>query len=520
MTATRTEPQPPPANAPATTGIHVRPHVREYLADTLAPLALYRRFAGSAAGAFLFESVTGGEQVSRYSFLGVAPSRFLRVFADRVELSDAADGVIETWRGDPLQGLRRWVEGFAVGAAVAEDGAEAAVTLPRFAGGWVGTFGFDIVRLIERLPSRHHSRVAGAGDAVGERPCAVLARFDRLLAFDHARHRLLAISNEIEGEVDRATALAGLEELERLVTRDLPARGLPLPRRRLEPLALPEAGLPSGPYRAAVESAKAHIAAGDIFQVVLSRRWTVPTTASPLALYRAARLVNPSPYMVLLELPGIALIGSSPEMLVRVEGRKVETRPIAGTRHRGANAAEDDRLAAELLADEKECAEHVMLVDLGRNDVGRVSSAASVSVPQFMGVERYSHVMHMVSSVVGELAPHKTPLDALFSCFPAGTVSGAPKIRALEIIDQLEPEGRGAYAGAVGYVSFTGDLDTCITIRTLVVEDGRVTLQAGGGIVADSDPAAEERETENKAAALLQAARLAEELEERPGSAR
>jgi anthranilate synthase component 1 len=487
--------------------------VREFLADTLAPLALYRRFAAPSGGAFLFESVTGGEQVSRYSFLGVAPSRFLRVYADRVELSDAADSLLETWTGCGVEGLRRWVEGFSVEPPVA-DGSEsggAPIALPRFAGGWVGTFGFDTVRLIERLPSRHGVGRRGDGAV---RPHAVLARFDRLLAFDHARHRLLAISNEIEGEVDRAAALSGLAELERLVTQEVPARGLPLPSRRLAPLKLPEAGLPSRPYRAAVEAAQEHIAAGDIFQVVLSRRWTVPTTASPLALYRAARLVNPSPYMVLLELPGVALIGSSPEMLVRVEGRKVETRPIAGTRHRGADKGEDDRLAEELRADEKECAEHVMLVDLGRNDVGRVAAAASVSVPQFMGIERYSHVMHMVSSVVGELAPDKTPLDALFSCFPAGTVSGAPKIRALEIIDALEPEGRGFYAGAVGYVSFTGDIDTCITIRTLVVENGRVTLQAGGGIVADSDPAAEERETENKAAALLQAARLAEELEE------
>jgi anthranilate synthase component 1 len=268
-------------------------------------------------------------------------------------------------------------------------------------------------------------------------------------------------------------------------------------------------------FRKAVLAAKEHIAAGDIFQVVLARRWTVPRRVDPLALYRAVRMVNPSPYMVLFESPDVSLVGASPEMLVRKQGRHLETRPIAGTRPRGMDAEGDKRLAEDLLADAKERAEHVMLVDLGRNDLGRVATAGSVRVASFMEIERYSHVMHMVSSVEAELEAGKDGLDALLACFPAGTVSGAPKIRAMEIIDELEPEARGPYAGAVGYLSYSGDLDACIAIRTLVVEKERTSVTAGAGIVADSDPAAEEKETENKAAALLAAVALAEALEGR-----
>jgi anthranilate synthase component 1 len=483
----------------------VRPFVREYLADTVTPLSLYRSLAGPGLGSFLFESVTGGEQVSRFSFLGAAPSQQVRVFADRLEVVGANGAPAVRLQGRPLERLRSIVEGYRVDDVAGQ-------TLPPFAGGWVGFFGYDVVRLIERLPA---PRPVGAdGD---ERPLAILARFDRVLAFDHARHRVLAVSNALEGEIDEREALAALDELGRVVTRDVAGRALELPRQALTPLELPAASLPSAEFRSAVEVAKEHIRAGDIFQVVLARRWTVPTSADSLALYRAVRLVNPSPYMVLLEFPEVSLVGSSPEMLVRVAQRQLETRPIAGTRRRGNGLEEDARLAEDLLADEKERAEHVMLVDLGRNDVGRVSRPGSVRVRQFMEVERYSHVMHLVSSVVGELDPERSPFDALLSCFPAGTVSGAPKIRALQIIDGLEPEGRGEYAGAVGYLSFTGDVDTCITIRTLVVRGGTVSLTAGAGIVADSDPASEERETESKAAALLAAARLAEELVEPRG---
>jgi len=287
-----------------------------------------------------------------------------------------------------------------------------------------------------------------------------------------------------------------------------------LPTLRPKPPADLHPSLSGADYRAAVARAREYIAAGDIFQVVLARRFRLPRRVPPLGLYRAVRQVNPSPYMVLLEAPEVALVGASPEMLVKKTGRRVATRPIAGTRPRSADPAEDRRLAEELLADPKECAEHVMLVDLGRNDLGRVAVAGSVEVASFMEIERYSHVMHIVSSVEAELAPQHDALDALLACFPAGTVSGAPKIRAMEIIDELEPESRGPYAGAVGYFSFSGDLDTCITIRTLAVGPEDTSVTAGAGIVADSDPAREERETEHKAAALLAAAGLAEKLAE------
>jgi anthranilate synthase component 1 len=279
---------------------------------------------------------------------------------------------------------------------------------------------------------------------------------------------------------------------------------------------VPELGSLDGPaYRGAVATAKEHIAAGDIFQVVLARRFVVPRRVEPLHLYRALRMINPSPYMVLLETPEVALVGASPEMLLRKIGHHLFYRPIAGTRPRGMDEAGDRRLAEDLLADAKERAEHVMLVDLGRNDLGRVATTGSVRVPTFMEIERYSHVMHIVSSVEADLAAGHSGLEALLACFPAGTVSGAPKIRAMEIIDELEPEARGPYAGAIGYLSYSGDLDTCIAIRTLVVRPQETSVTAGAGIVADSDPLAEDRETENKAAAMLAAVGLAESLEER-----
>jgi anthranilate synthase component 1 len=370
----------------------------------------------------------------------------------------------------------------------------------------VGYFGYDLIRLIERLPNRPPDPF--------ELPVASLARFDDLLAFDHAHQRVLAVANEIEGEVSAAEAERSLAALTRLLTAGGGVGAVAMPGRPPEPPdAAPSLG--GDAFRAAVAQAKRHVAAGDVFQVVLARRWSLPRRVPPLALYRALRMINPSPYMVLLESPEVSLVGASPEMLVRKVGRTVETRPIAGTRPRGADPEGDRRLADDLLADPKECAEHVMLVDLGRNDLGRVAAPGSVRVASFMEIERYSHVMHMVSSVAADLAPGRDALAALVACFPAGTVSGAPKIRAMEIIDDLEPEARGPYAGAVGYLSFSGDLDTCITIRTLVVRPGETSVTAGAGIVADSDPAAEQRETEAKAAGMLAAVALAEELEER-----
>ncbi len=474
----------------------VVPHTRELLAETLTPLAVYHRLRELSPVRFLFESVTGGEQVARYSFLGAAPSALYRLHSDRLEVERA--GARRTLPGPPLDALRAEVERFSAPPS----------PVP-FAGGFVGSFGFDLVRLVERIPSR-------PPDPWGL-PIATLGRFDSVVAFDHAQQRLLLVANEVEGETTAADAEAALDRLEDALAREVGVQAVRLPPSPPRLDREPETTLSGEAFQAAVRAAKEHIAAGDIFQVVLARRFRLRSRASPEALYRALRRVNPSPYMVLVELPDVALVGASPEMLVKKSGSRVVTRPIAGTRHRGGSAEEDAAIAAELAADPKERAEHVMLVDLGRNDLGRICRPGSVEVATFLEVERYSHVMHLVSSVEGELAADCAALDALLAAFPAGTVSGAPKIRAIEILDALEPEARGPYSGAIGYLSFTGDLDTCITIRTLCVRPGEgaaeVSVTAGAGIVADSDPALEQRETENKAAALLAAVALAEELE-------
>ncbi len=473
-------------------------HVREFLADSLTPLAVYRRLAELSPVRFLLESVTGGEQVSRFSFLGARPTELYRLYDDRLEV--ARGNQRQILDGEPLAALHR-----VLGSIKSDRG-----PIP-MTGGYVGFFGYDMVRLIERLPS-------SPADPFGL-PIAVFARFDTLVVFDHAQQRVLAIANEIEGERSMAAAERALNQLSRLLTKGGGTRAVAMPQvasaSRAQRWAA-DAGQPSldgESYRAAVRRAKEYIAAGDIFQVVLARRWTVSESPGPLALYRALRVVNPSPYMVLLELPDATLVSTSPEMLVRKHGYRIETRPIAGTRPRGVDAEGDQRLAEDMKQDPKERAEHVMLVDLGRNDLGKVGLPGTVRVASFMEVERYSHVMHLVSNVEADLDSRRDGLDALLACFPAGTLSGAPKIRAMEIIDQLEPEARGAYGGAIGYFSFSGDLDTCITIRTLVVAGGETSITAGAGIVADSDPAAEERETENKAAALMAAVELARHLE-------
>jgi len=474
----------------------VIPHLRELLAETVTPLAVYQRLQALSPVRFLFESVTGGEQVARFSFLGAAPREIYRLYPDRLEVE--RDGRRSAFPGAPLAALRALVEGYSTPA----------LPVP-FAGGFVGTFGFDLVRLVERIPSR-------PPDPWGL-PVAILGRFDDIIAFDHAQQRLLLVANEIEGETSAAEAERALDRLEGALARDVRVRAIRLPEEKPVLDRAPQVSLSGPEFRRAVSAAQQHIVAGDIFQVVLARHFRLASEATPEALYRALRRVNPSPYMVLLELPEVALIGASPEMLVKKTGDRLVMRPIAGTRRRGADAEADRALAAELLADPKERAEHLMLVDLGRNDLGRVARAGSVTVESFLEVEHYSHVLHLVSSVAAELAPGKSALDALLAAFPAGTVSGAPKIRAIEILDRLEPESRGLYAGATGYLSFSGDLDTCITIRTLVARNAHgssaISVTAGAGIVADSDPGREEQETENKAAALLAAVALAEELE-------
>ena len=468
-----------------------RPHVREFLADTLTPLGVYRRLATLSPSRFLFESVTGGENVSRYSFLGAAPWGTYRLFEDHLELE--RDGQCQRLEGPPLETLQDELDSIR----------SAAGPLP-LTGGYVGYLGYDFVRLLERLPASTPDNF--------ELPLALLARFDNLVIFDHAHQKVLAIANEVEGLVTRQEAETQLGVLTELLTQAGQGSAVEVPRTAGSIPSDPVPSMSGEQFQAAVKRAKQYIAAGDIFQVVLARRWNMEVEIEPLALYRALRTVNPSPYMVLMESPEVALVGASPEMLVRKSGERLETRPIAGTRPRATDPDKDRDLARDLLSDEKERSEHVMLVDLGRNDLGRVAAAGSVKLPSFMEIERYSHVMHIVSSVEAQIGPYLGAFDALRACFPAGTVSGAPKIRAMEIIDELEPESRGPYAGAVGYLSYGGDMDTCITIRTLVIRPGEISVTAGAGIVADSDPRSEETETENKAAATLAAVTLAAQI--------
>ena len=468
------------------------PVYREIPGDLLTPVSAFLALAGQAESAFLLESVVGGERIARYSFLGRNPVSTLEVRGRR--LLERRNHEERTVEEDLLSALR---------ARVGRSHAEVP-GLPRFTGGAVGYLTYDAVRLFERLPERHP----------GEEPIASFSFYRSLVAFDHVLQRLVLIA-DAEPASRRAyeEAQSVLDGLEADLRAYRPATAL----RRAASCAPESAGegAPLGDgsvFRAAVAQAKEHIAAGDIFQVVLSRGRTVPARSDPFTVYRALRMVNPSPYMYFLKDGSSAIAGASPEMLVRVENREVETRPIAGTRRRGRSDEEDARLGEELLADAKERAEHVMLVDLGRNDLGRVCRFESVRVPEFMGLERYSHVIHIVSSVTGELRDDKDALDALVAAFPAGTLSGAPKIRAMEIIDELEPARRGLYGGALGYLDLRGNLDFCIAIRTLVFRSGQATIQAGAGIVADSDPEAEQRETEDKAGAMLAALRLAEEL--------
>jgi anthranilate synthase component 1 len=472
----------------------LRPLVRELPADVETPISVYLKLRGLGPS-FLLESVEGGEHLARYSFVGAHPRAVLRSWRDRAVLEEAG-----RWREFALDGrdvldvLRDELPCYAE---------EPPAGLPRLTGGAVGYMGYDLVRSFERLPDNNP-------DTLGL-PEAVFLLADQLVIYDHVKHRLLVIAHAEQGSPEsEQEARAALDEMVARLQRPLPAHTLqPVPSaQQAEPF---EGAFTREAFEDAVRQAKEYIAAGDIFQVVPSRRIHRRTSAQPFDIYRALRRINPSPYMVYMELPdGLRLVASSPEVLVRVDRGLVETRPLAGTRPRGATPAEDVRLERELLADPKERAEHVMLVDLGRNDLGRVCRYGTVRVPELMQVERYSHVMHIVSSVRGELAPGKDAFDVLRACFPAGTVSGAPKVRAMEIIDELEPERRGPYAGAIGYFDYSGNMDTCITIRTIVIKGDRAYLQAGGGIVADSDPATEFQETENKLRATAQALLLAE----------
>ncbi|HLZ10876.1 MAG TPA: anthranilate synthase component I [Chloroflexota bacterium] len=481
------------------------PVYRSILADLETPVSAYLKVA-SGPGSFLLESVEGGERLARYSFLGTDP--YLVAELDRGQTRFVGGGVErrESFQ-NPLDVLRRELGRFQ---PVFVPG------LPSFVGGAVGYLAYECARYFERLP-------APEGPGLGV-PEAIFLFVDTVLVFDHLRHRILVVSNvhlDEAGDADRGQAYdQAVERIDRLVKRlrrplPDPAERTPCRAPRRSPLghALGNGlygNIPPGRYQEMVVEAKKHINAGDIIQVVPSQRFSRATDAHPFSIYRALRTINPSPYMYYLDLGGFQIVGASPELLVRVEDGQVTSHPIAGTRRRGKTSDEDLALETELAGDEKEQAEHIMLVDLGRNDVGKVSQPGTVRVPKLMQVERYSHVMHLVSHVTGQLRPGLTGFDAFESCFPAGTVSGAPKIRAMEIIAGLEHDRRGTYAGAVGYFGYNGNLDTAIAIRTCVYQDGIVSVQAGGGIVADSEPEFENEETHNKARAVLSAIDVAE----------
>jgi anthranilate synthase component 1 len=492
-------------------GASLVPVYRQLVGDTLTPVSAFCKIQ-EGDWAFLFESVVGGERVGRYSFVGSGPFLRFQAYERKVQIQEMVsgpDGIgrlgppVELEHADPLKLLEEKVAAYR---------APHLPGLPRFTGGAVGYAGYDAVRYVERLPQpppddRHL-------------PDLCFAFYDRMVIFDHINKTIAVVAHAHvpKGTTADKAALreayrVACERVDRLVERlhqgvaDLqltdiaPVGAVDRPyRSNFEPEA----------FEAAVARCKEYIKAGDIFQVVLSQRLQTETKARPFDIYRTLRVVNPSPFLVYLRAGAVCLVGSSPEIMVRVEGDKVTIRPLAGTRPRGRTEEEDERLAAELLADPKERAEHIMLVDLGRNDVGRVARYGTVQLSDVLTVERYSHVMHLCSTVTGRLQPGKNAFDALRACLPAGTLSGAPKVRAMEIIDELEPCRRGPYGGAVGYVDFSGNMDTCIALRTMVLKGQTAYLQAGAGIVADSVPEREREETLNKARGLLRALEMAE----------
>jgi anthranilate synthase component I len=475
---------------------NVIPVTRSLLADMWTPVTAFRRLAGGEGHAFLFESVEGGEREGRYSFLGRNPFLALEARGNRTALTGADAPEIPPGPSPPV----------LLHDTLARYRSPRRDALPPFLSGAVGYFAYDAVRWFERLPDRAKPSAL--------EPDMLLFFPAEVAAFDHALRRLTLVVNARVRPGDNPArvydrARARLDDMEHTLFREAPSWTRTVVN---EPHLPPPA--PAEDFLRNVSRAKEHIAAGDIFQVVLSRRTHVACPASDLSVYRALRAVNPSPYMFLLRFDGWSAVGSSPEPLLRVTGDRLLYRPIAGTAPRTGDDGEDAARAQALLEDPKERAEHVMLVDLGRNDLGRCAVPGTVRVEDLMRLERYSHVLHLVSELSAQLRPDLGPLDALFACFPAGTVSGAPKVRAMEIIEELEPERRGLYGGAVGYVDFSGNLDTCIALRALVLREGLGRVQAGAGIVADSIPEREYAETEAKGEALMAAMRLAARLEE------
>ena len=472
------------------------PLYREILADYETPVSAFAKIDHGPT-AYLLESVAGGENWARYSFLGSGSSAVIREEKGDLVLIRGKKNLRIQSRGNPLERLRELMEEYR---PVTVPG------LPRFVGGAVGYFSYDMVRTFEDLP-------ALCKDSLGMPDFAFLLT-DTLLIFDNVSQKIKVVANaylestkerDIRDAYRHATA-----RIEKMIARLKRPVRQPRQRRRRKPITF-TSNMNKADFEKMVTRTKEYIRSGDIVQAVLSQRWETQIHTTPFQLYRALRVINPSPYMYYLRVAGAELVGSSPETLVRCEDGQISLRPIAGTRRRGQTPEEDQDLARQLLADEKERAEHVMLVDLGRNDVGRVAARGSVKVESLMQVERYSHVMHIVSQVTGQLEKGKSVYDVMRACFPAGTVSGAPKIRAMEIIEELEPTRRGPYAGAVGYFGFSGNMDMCINIRTVVIKGRQAYIQAGAGIVADSIPEHEYEETCNKARAMMKAIELAEQ---------
>jgi anthranilate synthase component 1 len=481
-------------------GHTVVPIFRKILADGLTPVSAFTKLQGGAWN-FLFESVVGGEKVGRYSFLGSSP--FLRFIAKGTKVvlerysKDKKINSEEVETSDPLALLQQYI---------AKYSAPHVQGLPRFCGGAVGYAGYDTVRYVEKLPNVPK-------DDRGL-PDLAFGFYDHMVIFDHINKTIAVVVHaHLEGKNPKDAYDSASLRIDEIVSL-LDAPGNELRVRDIHPEGPVQQAFSSNfskeQFEKAVLKCKEYIFAGDIFQVVISQRLETKTNAKPLDIYRTLRVVNPSPFLFFLSMGELHLIGSSPEIMVRVEEGNVTIRPLAGTRPRGANEEEDRKLAADLVGDPKERAEHIMLVDLGRNDVGRIADFGSVRLTDVMTVEKYSHVMHLCSTVEGTLRKNMTALDALKACLPAGTLSGAPKVRAMEVIDELEPQKRGPYGGAVGYIDFSGNMDTCIALRTMVLMDGKAYLQAGAGVVADSDPAKEYEETLNKARGLLRAIEIAE----------
>ncbi len=464
---------------------NVVPVYREILGDTSTPVSAFQRL--KSRHSYLLESVEGEEKIARFSFIGIEPSIIFRSKGASVEVIEGRRGK-QFFTDSPLREIKKIMSRFKPARVKG---------LPRFSGGFVGYAGYDTVRFFEDLPDKNPDEL-GMEDTV-------FMMADSQIIFDHSTHRIKVVVNVYEGSYEKA--IKKIDEIIKKLSRPVKRRMSKTKKKSLHKI---ESNFTKREFEEAVKKAKKYIKAGDIIQVVLSQRFQTKISCEPLDLYRALRSVNPSPYMFCLNFGDVKLIGSSPELLVRCENGIVETRPIAGTRPRGKNEDKDSAFETELLKDTKERAEHVMLVDLGRNDIGRVCRSGTVKVSEFMSVEKYSHVMHIVSNCRGRLAKDKDAYDVLTAAFPAGTVTGAPKIRAMEIVDELENTKRGPYAGAVGYFSFSGNMDTCINIRSILVKGKNAYIQAGAGIVADSVPSKEYQETVNKAKAMIKAIEVAE----------